>query len=60
MKCKQQFVIDYLGGGGGGGWISCVCVGGGGGGGGGGQISYDVLTPGRVGIAFGSVKTKAL
>ena len=29
-------------------------------GGRGGKISYNILTPGQVGIAFGSIKTKAL
>ena len=46
MKCKKYFVIDLLWGG----WKYLEGV----------KISYDILTPGRVGIAFGSVKMKAL
>ena len=58
MKCKQQFFMDYWGGGGVGGWGGGVGVGGGGGG----VVQYRTIfwPPGRVGIAFDSVTTKAL
>ena len=46
IECKQNFVIYFWGGTK---YLEGEAV----------KISYDILTPGQVGIAFGSAKIKA-